>query len=203
MDKVDLKKSAKEFFSAKEKFALISLPSAQYLMVDGIGDPNTSAEYMQAIELLYATAYTIKFAMKADGGDFVVPPMESLWWSIDMNDFTTGNKDRWQWTAMIMMPSTVTKTIFKSATKSVKEKKNLAVEKIRLEKLSEGLVVQYLHIGPYSEEGPKLSELHNEFMPTNNLTFNGKHHEVYLGDPRKGDPAKLKTIIRQPVKRIQ
>ena len=169
-------------------------------MVDGKGDPNTSPEFQRAMELLYSTAYTIKFTRKKAGlGDFAVMPTEGLWWAKNLKAFVSGDKSKWLWTMMIMMPDDVTAAEFKRATKSVTEKKGFKTELLRLETLSEGNCVQYLHVGPYSEEGPGIKEMHEVFMPANKLKPNGKHHEIYLGDPRKSDPKKLKTIIRQPV----
>ena len=204
MEKIDFKNSRPNSFKATTKFNLVSFPKYKYLMVDGKGDPNKSSEYVKAIELLYSIAYTLKFTRKNSGnGDFVVPPLEGLWWANDYKSFTKGDKSKWLWTMMIMVPDDVSQTEFKQCIKSIKEKKGIDTELIRLDYLNEGNCVQYLHIGPYSEEGPRIKEMHEVFMPKNGLAPTGKHHEIYLGDPRKSDPEKLKTIIRQPARKIK
>ena len=197
-EKVDLKKTRKQFFSAKPSFEMLTLPLVNYLMIDGKGSPDSPA-YAQALEKLYPLAYTIKFSLKAAKGDFVVAPLEGLWWAEDMTDYLTDTKDNWQWRMMIMMPDCVSSFDVELARDTLHRKKKVDTSGVRLESLEEGLVVQILHVGPYSEEAATLADLHHRFMPENNLVFNGLHHEIYLNDPRKTDPAKLKTILRQPV----
>lgn len=203
---VDFKKEFKQLYnpSAKE-FALVEVPPLQFLMIDGQGDPNTAPAYQEAIEALYGVAYTLKFMSKNElGKDYVVPPLEGLWWAEDMAAFATQLKDTWQWTAMIMQPDWLTPEMVTTAIKQVEKKKGPlpGLSKLRLETYHEGLSVQIMHIGPFSTEGPTLAKLHQEFIPANGLAENGKHHEIYLGDPRKTAPDKLKTVLRQPVKRI-
>lgn len=206
MEKVDFKKEFDFLFkpSAKE-FSVVSVPPLRYLMVDGYGNPGTSADYMAAIEALYGVSYTLKFMSKNDlGKDYVVPPLEGLWWADDMSAFTKGQKDQWKWTAMILVPKWITKPMVKSAIKTVSEKKeNTKLLDMRLETLKEGKSIQIMHIGPYDAEGPILKKMHSEYMPANGLVFNGKHHEIYLGDPRKTAPEKLRTVIRQPVMKMK
>ncbi len=199
MEKLDLKKTRKKHFSAKSNFEVVELEPVQYLMVQGHGSP-ASAQYMAAIELLYPIAYNIKFALKQSKGDFVVPPLEGLWWADDMDDYVNDNKENWKWTLMIMVPDFVDGKDLQNAQAAVAKKKQIDTSGVELKTLDEGQVVQVLHIGPYSQEGPLLHRLHHEFMPANSLDFNGLHHEIYLGDPRKSEPAKLKTILRQPVR---
>ena len=172
-------------------------------MVDGKGDPNTSHSYLEAIELLYGISYTLKFMSKDElGRDYVVPPLEGLWWAKDLNSFEKREKSKWSWTMIIMVPNGITKAFATKAIKTFKEKKPEAnISKIRFDSLTEGLSVQILHVGPYDAEGQVLARMHKEFMPENNYVFNGIHHEIYLGDPRKTSPEKLKTILRQPVKK--
>lgn len=202
MEKLDLKKSLKELFSAPHnRFVPIDVPALSYLMVDGHGDPNSAPEYRQAVESLYATAYTIKFLCKADGRDFVVPPLEGLWSARDPASFTARRKDEWDWTMMIMMPDYVNEASFQRARDRAAEKLGAVSESLRLETLDEGLSLQALHIGSYDEEGPLLAQLHDEIMPAGGYDFAGRHHEIYLGDPRKTAPKKLKTLLRQPVRR--
>jgi len=202
MEKVDLKKRLPDYFAVSaNEFSLVRLPPCHYLMVDGEGDPNTSPDYEQAIELLYGASYTLKFLSKKEGLlDYVVPPLEGLWWADDVQTFEAGDKSSWKWTMMIMVPPQVPESLVVKSLEDFHIKKPGApISRIRYESLNEGLVVQILHVGPYDAEGPTLARLHEEFMPDNSLTFNGKHHEVYLGDVRRTAPERLKTILRQPV----
>ena len=204
MEKFDLKKTLPNYFKAQSgKFSVVNIPKSHYLMVDGKGDPNTAPEYVEAIELLYGVSYTLKFLSKKEAGvDYVVPPLEGLWWAKDVNTFENREKSKWSWTMMIMVPNEVSKFFVNSAIKSFEEKKPATdTSKLRFDSLNERTSVQVLHVGSYDEEGPILSRLHNEFMPENGYEFNGKHHEIYLGDPRKTEPSKLKTILRQPVRK--
>ncbi len=202
MNKIDLKKDLPEYFKANSKdFSVVKLPKCNYLMVDGKGDPNTSPAFEEAVQLLYGASYTLKFMRKSEfGDDYVVPPLEGLWWAKDMKSFAIGDKSNWSWTMMIMVPKAITRAY---ATKAIKafalKKPELNCSKLRFESLLEGKSVQILHVGPYDKEAPVLSRMHNEFMPEKGLKFNGKHHEIYLGDPRRTALAKLKTILRQPV----
>lgn len=203
VEKLDLKKSRKELFSASHnRFVPIDVPPVSYLMIDGHGDPNRVPEYKRAVESLYATAYTIKFLCKAEGRDFVVPPLEGLWSARDPESFTARRKDEWDWTMMIMMPDFVDEASFQRARGRAAEKLGAVSESLRFDTLEEGLCLQALHIGSYDEEGPLLAKLHNEIMPAERYAFAGRHHEIYLGDPRKTAPEKLKTLLRQPVRRV-
>lgn len=201
MSKLDLKRERKALFSAPlNSFELMQAPAVRYLMADGHGDPNSVAAYKEAVESLYATAYAIKFMCKQEGQDFVVAPLEGLWSASDPESFTRREKDDWDWTMMIMVPDFVGEDHFTAGkVKSASRLRHLT-ETLRLETLEEGLCLQALHVGSYDEEGPLLAKLHDHIMPERGYNFNGRHHEVYLGDPRKTSPAKLKTIIRQPVR---
>jgi len=133
--------------------------------------------------------------------DYVVPPLEGLWWAEDMATFTTREKSEWEWTMMIMVPEWITATIFTDAIEQVRKAKNpVALDKVRLESYHEGLSVQIMHIGSYDDEGPILAEMHSAYIPENGLVRRGKHHEIYLSDPRRVAPEKLKTVLRQPVR---
>ncbi len=202
MTKIDLKKEYRDFYSASAKqAALVVVPEINFLMVDGMGDPNTAKEYSDAIEALYGVAYTLKFAIKKgpQAIDYGVMPLEGLWWADDMTQFSTGNKDVWKWTSMIMQPEFVTKELVEDAIEAVRKKKQLpALSKLRFESFEEGLSAQVMHIGPYSAEGPTIERLH-DFVRTSGHELRGKHHEIYLSDPRKAAPDKMKTIIRQPI----
>lgn len=200
MAKIDYKKEFKELYLPSPKEAVtVTVPKMNFLMIDGQGDPNTSAEYQQAIEALYNVAYKIKFAVKkALGKDFAVMPLEGLWWTEDMTNFSLNNKSDWKWTMMIMQPEFVTRTIVENTIDEVKGKKKLpALEKLYFQSLDEGQSAQIMHIGPFTEEGPTVEKVH-EYIEANAGKRQGKHHEIYLSDIRKADPKKWKTVIRQP-----
>ncbi|WP_144122554.1 GyrI-like domain-containing protein [Catellatospora sichuanensis] len=203
MDKYDIKKARRELYAPPAKdFAVVDVPELRYLAVDGHGDPNTSTAYTAAVEALFGVAYHLKFASKKTlDRDFVVGPLEGLWRADDPTAFVTRDKDAWAWTMMISQPDWITEDMVRAAVADVAKKKdNPALATLRLLALVEGKCVQILHVGSYDDEAPTLDRLHNRYLPDNGLTFNGDHHEVYLSDPRRTEPAKLKTILRQPVK---
>lgn len=200
--KLDLKKEHKELFTVSNKTpAIIAVPEANYLSISGKGDPNASPVYKEAIEALFSVSYAIKFMVKkgSQAIDYGVLPLEGLWWVENMAEFNMNDKSNWLWKAMIMQPSFIDNEMVTSALEQVQKKKGLAqLSHIKFEKLSEGQCAQILHIGPYSEEGPTIEKLH-QFIKKNGYQFNGYHHEIYLSDPRRSAPEKLKTIIRQPI----
>ncbi|MFW9779339.1 MAG: GyrI-like domain-containing protein [Candidatus Heimdallarchaeota archaeon] len=201
MAKIDLKKELKGIYSniSSSKFSIVDVPPLNFLMIDGQGDPNTSADYQAAMEALYPISYTLKFMMKDKGNDYVVMPLEGLWWVPNMEGFSEENKDAWYWTSMIMQPDFITPALFDQAVAEVKKKKApAALDKVRFEVYEEGKSVQILYFGPYSDEGPTIANLH-KFIEKQGYSRRGKHHEIYLSDPRRTKPDRLKTIIRQPV----
>jgi len=205
MDKVDFKKTMPELYSPKNKdWETVNVPPMNFLMIDGQGDPNKAKEYAEAVEALYSVSYPLKFMSKRTlDRDYAIPPLEGLWYSDDPSVFTKFEKDKYHWTMMIMQPEWVTKDMVDEAILAAKTKKDLpALSKLRFETYDEGKSLQLLHIGSYDDETPKLAYLHDEYMPENHVTFNGHHHEIYLGDPRKAAPEKLRTILRQPVKAV-
>ncbi|HWL98542.1 MAG TPA: GyrI-like domain-containing protein [Nocardioidaceae bacterium] len=202
--KLDFKKTQDSYRARSGEFRVIDVPAMQYLMVDGHGDPNTAKDYADALAALYPVAYKLKFASKRHlERDYVVPPLEALWWAADMAAFTSArDKSQWDWTAMIMTPDWITAELFAGTVKAVPAKDRPAgLDKVRLETLEEGHCVQTLHIGPYDAEADVLADLHDRFIPDAGLQMSGKHHEIYLSDARRVDPAKLRTILRQPVER--
>jgi hypothetical protein len=203
---IDYKKELKHLYNpTKKTFTVVDVPPMNYLMIDGHGDPNTAQDYKDAVEALYAVAYKLKFASKKElEKDYVVPPLEGLWWAEDMETFTTSrDKSAWDWTMMIMQPEWITQEMVDQIVDQVGKKKDLpALPKLRLETYHEGLAVQIMHVGSYDDEGPTLHRMHDEFMPQNGYEPAGRHHEIYLGDPRKVAPEKLRTVLRQPVRRI-
>lgn len=199
--KLDFRKEQPALFTAPtDEFVLIKVPKLRYVKVDGEGDPNKADAYRQAVEWLYAVSYGMKFAAKAEGNDYVVPPLEGLWWADDMKPFTGRRKDKWRWTMMIMAPDFVGKTHFKAGVAKATKKLKEPPETLHFEDYDEGLAVQILHVGKYDDEGPTIKRLHSRFLPANGLVETGPHHEIYLSDPRRVEPSKLKTILRQPVR---
>lgn len=185
---------------SKVQIVSVKVPKLNFLMVDGKGDPNKAKEYQDAIETLYAMSYKIKFiSKKENGNDFVVMPLEGLWWSDDMATFSPGQKDDWKWTAMIMQPDVIDTKMFEIALKEVKAKKDLpSLSKIRFESYEEGLSAQVMYLGAYTDEAPTIAKIH-KYIKKEGYKLTKKHHEIYLSDPRRVAPEKLKTIIRQPM----
>ncbi|WP_069882993.1 GyrI-like domain-containing protein [Bosea sp. BIWAKO-01] len=202
MAKIDFKKALKPLYDPPAgDFALVEVPPMLFVKVNGEGDPNTAPAYRSALEWLYGVSYTVKFAAKAAlGRDYVVPPLEGLWWADDPRSFITRQKSQWHWTMMIMAPDFVSPDMFEKAVAKTGLKLGQPPQSLRLEPYAEGLSFQTLHVGSYDEEGPVLARLHGEVMPARGMVFNGPHHEIYLSDPRRTEAARLKTILRQPVK---
>jgi hypothetical protein len=200
--KLDLKKDLKHLYQPPTKEVVtVDVPRFNFLMIDGAGNPNTVPEYPEAISALYNVAYTLKFAIKKGelGIDYPVMPLEGLWWAADFNSFSLERKDEWYWTMMILQPECVTQALVDQALEQVRRKKDLpALSKLRLESFHEGLAAQIMHIGPYAAEAPTIARLH-QFIAANGCGLTGKHHEIYLSDPRRSAPEKLKTIVRQPM----
>jgi hypothetical protein len=202
--KVDLKKELASYGARKGRFEILTVSPMRYLMIDGHGDPNVSTAYADALATLYPVAFTLKFHSKRElDRDYVVPPLEALWWSDDMASFTTArDKSQWDWTAMILVPDWLDSEDVDAARAEVERRGEApALDQLRFDTLDEGLVVQTLHVGPYDDEGPVLDALHHDFIPANDLVMTGRHHEIYLSDPRRAAPEKLRTILRQPVVR--
>ncbi|MDQ6641258.1 MAG: GyrI-like domain-containing protein [Actinomycetota bacterium] len=202
--KSDFKKQIQTYAASHGRFEVVTVPVMQFLMIDGHGDPNTSPAYRNALATIYPVAYTLKFLSKGDlDRDYTVMPLEALWWSDDMQSFTGDrDKSRWDWTAMNMVPDWITPEHLDLAHHRVARKGGApALDAIRLERFDEGLSVQTLHVGSYDDEGPVLEAMHREFIPARSFALTGKHHEIYLSDPRRTAPDKLRTILRQPVAR--
>ncbi|MTK64253.1 MAG: hypothetical protein F8N15_06995 [Methanobacterium sp.] len=206
MAKIDLKKENKElYYPKKGQVNFIDVPEMNFLMLDGEGDPNTSQEYQDAMETIFPVSYKVKFMSKKKlERDYVVMPLEGLWWADNMEDFSVDDKDGWKWTVMIRQPDFIDIEMVNTVVDEILMKKELpSISKLRLEKFSEGKSAQILHIGPFSEEGPTVEKLH-EYIEANGYSFDGsidgtKHHEIYLSDIRRSKPENLKTVIRQPV----
>ncbi|MFQ5585797.1 MAG: GyrI-like domain-containing protein [Thermodesulfobacteriota bacterium] len=203
MEKIDYKKKLRHLYRpSARKVKIVEAPPMNFLMVDGEGDPNRSQSFSDAIEALFPLAYTLKFMVKKGdmGIDYGVLPLEALWWADDMSAFSTGNKDAWKWTVMIMQPEFITREMVEKGTKDVKRKKKpVSLPLVRFEAFKEGKAAQIMHIGPFSEEGPTIEKVHL-FIEENGSQRAGKHHEIYLSDIRRAAPEKWKTIVRQPMK---
>jgi hypothetical protein len=203
MDKIDLKKQLKHLYQPTHKeFTIVDVPPLKFLMIDGKGNPNTSQAFQEAMQALYGMSYTLKFASKKELGiDYTVMALEGLWWADDMEAFSLGAKDTWYWTVMMLQPDHITPEFVETAREQLARKKDVpALPRLRYETFHEGLSVQIMYFGPYADEGPTIARMH-AFMQDNGYTFNGKHHEIYIGDPRTAALEKLKTVIRQPVKK--
>ncbi|MHB9111592.1 MAG: GyrI-like domain-containing protein [Thermoleophilia bacterium] len=199
--KIDLTRELKEFYKpSAKKPAIVDVPEMGFLMVDGSGAPESEG-FQEACNILYSMAYTLKFMLKKAGrNDYKVMPLESLWWMKGTRDFDVSARGDWQWRVMIAQPDEVTQDDFKQAKAESLEKKNPpGLDKLRFKRFAEGKAVQIMYLGPYSDEGPTIRMLH-QFAADNSLKLTDKHHEIYMGDPRRSAPEKLKTIIRQPVK---
>lgn len=201
MASIDLKKVLRDQYTARVgKPALVKVPERPFLMIDGAGTPGESPEYLAAVAALYPLAYGMRAEIKRETGDgYTVLPLEGLWWADDMTAYRANRRDEWKWTLMIGLPDVATPEMAAAVLPEVTADKNLAAgKKVRFERFAEGRCAQVMHIGPYSAEEPTIDLLHR-FIGDQGMRLRDLHHEIYLGDPRKADPAKLKTIIRQPV----
>jgi hypothetical protein len=201
MNKIDYKKELAQLYNPSTKEpSVVDVPTMSFLTVDGAGDPNTEPAYQSAVEALYAVSYTLKFMVKKGtaGVDYGVMPLEGLWWVDDITEFSYDDRRNWRWTMMIMQPEMITSEMVDQAKTEVTRKKGLDLSSLRYEKLDEGRAAQIMHLGPYSAEPPTIERLH-AFIAAQGLEINGKHHEIYLSDPRRIAPEKMKTIIRYPV----
>lgn len=199
--KLDFKKQP-PYRARATGFADIEVPPQRYLAIDGHGDPNTAEAYRLAVEALYSTAYGAKFgARERTGEDFVVGPLEGLWYAEDPSVYVTREKAAWSWTMMLPLPPWVDDTDIDAGRAGARAKRpDLPVEALTVRTLAEGRCLQILHIGSYDDEGPTLRRLHEEVLPAAGLVPAGEHHEIYLSDPRRTESAKLRTVLRQPVR---
>ncbi|MGM1028261.1 MAG: GyrI-like domain-containing protein [Actinomycetota bacterium] len=200
-DKVDLKRTLDAYRAKPGELRIVDVPELQYLMLDGRGDPNGPA-FAEALEALYPVAYALKLASKRElGRDYAVMPLEGLWWADDMEAFTVArDKGTWHWTQLMLVPDWIDRAMLDGALERVAAKRAPArLREIRLEPLAEGRCVQTLHVGSFDDEGPVLERMHRAFIPEHGLRMTGRHHEIYLSDARRVEPAKRRTILRQPV----
>ena len=200
--KIDFKKEfGRLYFPSAKEVVAIDLPDMNFAMVHGKGDPNTSREYRDAREALFGASYAVKFALKLGGvADFKVAPLEGLWWSAKGAEAFAagGRKDDWEWISMIMQPDVVSQDRFQTVVSQLREKKDWpALSRIQLERFHEGSSAQVLYVGPYAAEGPTIERIH-AFIRDRGWRLTGRHHEIYLSDPRKTPQERLRTVIRQP-----
>lgn len=202
---IDLKRNLRHLYApSSDQFEVVDVPPMNFLMVDGQGDPNVAPAYQEAVEALYGVAYKLKFLSKNELGiDYVVLPLEGLWWAEDMAAFSSArDKSAWYWTMMMMQPDWISAELAGEAMREVARRKSLPrLEAVRFTPFHEGLSLQILYIGSYDDEAPAIARMHTEFMPRYGYRPSGKHHEIYLSDPRRVAPEKLKTVLRQPVVR--
>lgn len=205
-EKISFTTSLPGYRARAGRFDVLEIPDTRYLMCDGHGDPNTAPAYADALAALYPVAYRLKFASKRElGRDYVMPPLEGLWWAEDVTVFTSRrDASAWDWTMMLMVPEWLGDDQVEAAVEQVRSSKTVPARlgDVRVETLREGTCVQTLHLGPFIEEGPVLERLHHEVIPEAGLTMTGRHHEIYLSDPRRIAPERLRTILRQPVTRV-
>lgn len=201
MDKLDLRKTHKDIYAARREPSLVEVPALMTLAIEGEGDPDSSPRFAEATSALYSVAYTLKFAMKKGGGqDWAVMPLEGDWYCDDMASFSMDRKEDWKWVLYIVQPDFVTADDLGKAVKaSAAKEANPALGGLSLVTLPAHRAAQVLHVGPYEAEPPTIASLH-AFIRAQGFSLTGRHREVYLGDPRRTAPEKLKTIIRQPLR---
>jgi hypothetical protein len=203
MEKIDLRKQFKELYSPKEKPEIVDIPKFGYLTYTGRGEPGGVA-YTVALNALYSAIYTLKFAFKKDGRDFMVMPLEGLWWwdnpkVVNLEDVPP--RETWNWTSMIMVPDLVTHEMLEELKPEIVEKKGNSVKKVRLERFKEGLSAQILHVGAFSDE-PRSQRILHGFIKEQGYRLRGIHHEIYLSNPRRTAPERWKTILRHPIEKV-
>ncbi|WP_291378452.1 GyrI-like domain-containing protein [Demequina sp.] len=198
VERIDLRKIVPSYAARRGRFDIIDVPPTRYVAADAEGTPEGES-FAGALGALFPLAYGLKFASKKEQGrDYVVPPLEALWWADDPAAFTSGDKSAWRSTALMLLPEWITDVDVEAAREAVVAKvpaEDLA--RVRVEVLEEGRCAQTLHVGPFSEEGPVIEELH-AVLEGAGLALAGKHHEIYLSDFRRTAPEKLRTILRQP-----
>lgn len=199
-DKVDLRRTVDGYAAERGEFRIVDLPPMRYLALDGSGDPNRSDQYRETLETLYPVAYAAKFVSKDAGRDYVVPPLEGLWWADDMASFTSArDKSRWHWTMLLLLPEWISDATVDVAINRAAAKGAPRLDALRVLALDEGTCVQTLHVGAFDDEAPVLARMHDEIIPGLGMRMTGRHHEIYLSDPRRTAPERLRTILRQPV----
>jgi len=202
LNKLDLVKEDKSYYKATTTPTTVHFGKLSYLSIEGKGEP-AGKEFTNAVESLYPLAYGVKSISKKRGKDFTVPKLEGLWWVKSQKPVLEVPRKEWSWKLLIRMPDFVTKEIVDQARHDTMQKKGLSlITSIKYETLDEGMCVQVMHVGPYASESESITKM-KLYMNENDLKANGLHHEIYLSDPRKTPPQKMKTILRQPAKIAQ
>ncbi|GEL45843.1 hypothetical protein CHO01_09590 [Cellulomonas hominis] len=203
-EKWDAKKDLDSYRAPGGRFRVVEVPELRYLAVDGHGDPNTAPAFAEAIAALQPVSWTLKLASKVRGRDYVVPPLEGLWWARDAAVFTTArDTSAWDWTLLMLVPEWLDAPDVDAALAQVRDRNAPArLDDVRLETLAEGLAVQTLHVGSFDDEAETIARMHDEFLPAHGLRPTGRHHEIYLSDFRRVAPDRRRTIVRQPVARV-
>ncbi len=197
--KLDFAKEYKQYYTAKNTPAVVEFGKVPYLSIEGKGEPAGEA-FTKAVEALYPFAYGVKNICKKQGQDFAVPKLEGLWWVKSNKPALKAPRSEWYWELLIRMPDFATSEIIKNAKEEVFKKKDLdLIKEIKFKTINENKCVQIMHVGPYATEPETIQKIKN-FIKQNGYTENGLHHEIYLSDPRKTVPEKMKTILRQPIK---
>ncbi|MBQ9007333.1 MAG: GyrI-like domain-containing protein [Atopobiaceae bacterium] len=206
----DFKKEYRDLYQPKTKPSIIEVPAMRFLAVEGEGDPNEAGgAYQRALELLYGMAYTLKMSYKTDHAiegfyQYVVPPLEGFWWQPDVKGVDYANKAGFHWVSVIRVPEFVSEADYAWALEAATAKKKLDFSPVQLIEVDEGLCVQCMHVGPYDDEPATVEAMHafaeaQGYVP--DFSDVRRHHEIYLSDPRKADPAKMKTVVRHPVRK--
>lgn len=207
----DFKKEYKEFYMPKNKPTIVDVPTANYIAVRGKGDPNEEGgAYQQAVSVLYAVAYTLKMSYKTDHKingffEYVVPPLEGFWWQDGVDGVDYGDKSAFNWISVIRLPDFITKQDFDWAVATATKKKGLDCSSAQFLTVNEGLCVQIMHLGPYDSEPETVALMDKHLLQNgyvNDMTDDRLHHEIYLSDPRKCAPEKMKTVIRHPIRKV-
>jgi hypothetical protein len=210
MEKLDLRKQYKHLYKPRHnKVSVVDVPALKFVCLDGAIEPGkspgTSPSFKAATETMYAISYTLKFMSKQreeNPIDYAVMALEALWW-IEDGEFDITNPSNWLWTTMIMQPDHITDEMFQAGVEQVRKKKpHLVLNQLRFETFHEGLSMQIMHIGPYANEPATLKKM-DTFARDSGYIACGKHHEIYLGDPRRTKPENLKTVLRHPVEKIE
>lgn len=204
MEKIDLKKEWKHLYRpSSKKFQIVDVPPLNFIMADGEGMPDDSPSFQHAVEALYNVAYHMKFSSKQGGGpDWVVMPLEGLWWVHGGKDFVSASREEWRWTLMIAQPDEAAEDLFQAAVRETAAEKDLpALPSLRWERYHEGLAAQIMHIGPNDQEVGTLKKMH-AFLTEQGYEMHGKHHEIYMSDPRRVPPERLKTVLRHPIRKV-
>ena len=205
MEKLDLKVRYKHLYKPPSKqVTIVDVPPLNFVMLDGViepgASPETSLAFQEAFPAIYGTSFTLKFNSKLRAEnpiDYTVMALEGLWWT-NTGDFSFDHTEPWHFTLMMMQPDHITVAMFHEAVEQVRAKRpSPALDKLRFERFTEGLCVQIMHVGPYADE-PRSIEKMRAFADERGYIYRGKHHEIYLGDPRRAKPEKLQTVLRQP-----